>query len=454
MGDVVTGDTGHELRALDGIKVFEFGMAVASPFAGRNLAAHGADVFKIESPTSPDIVRLIGSAWLRDNEDLAPVVPDSSPYLSELNADKRSVALDVKQAPGLAAARRLIVECDVFIANFRANVLATLGLDYESVKAIKPDIVYVQLPGFGSDPELPYYPYMAWGPNQAPLVGIDDLTGHAGREPAGVATVSIPDYYAALHATFSVLAGLEHRDQTGESVHVDISQFEATIALLGPFAMECALTGHGQSRIGNRSVWYAPEGVYPCTGHERWIAISCEDDDQWTALDQLAAQGWADDERFSTSAARMENVDVLDEAVAGWTSGFANEDLAHRLQARGVAAHIVATNEDLIGDTQLRERGSFMTRPNVRFKREIFTSNMHRLTETPPQNLRGAPSMGEHTVEVLTEVAGMSEAEVESLIDNNAAFAMNAPDLSVDRPSEEWLHILFPLEAEDSRDMA
>ena len=317
-----------------------------------------------------------------------------------------------------------------------------------------PDIVYVQLPGFGSDPDGLYSSYVAFGPNQAPLVGIDDLTGHAGREPAGVATVAVPDYNSALHATFCILAGLEHRDQTGESVHVDISQFEASIAVLGPFAMDFALTGHGQSRIGNRSLWYAPEGVYPCTGHERWIAISCEDDDQWSALDQLADRGWGEDQRFSTAATRMENLDALDEAVADWTSAFANEDLAHRLQARGVAAHIVATNEDLIADSQLRERDSFLTRPTARFKREIFTSTMHRLTSTPPQNLGGAPSMGEHTVEVLTEVARLSEAEVESLIEQNAAFTMDAPDLRVDRPSEEWLHILFPSEAEDSRDLA
>ncbi|MFT7600146.1 MAG: benzylsuccinate CoA-transferase BbsF subunit [Acidimicrobiales bacterium] len=449
-----TEDGGGDLQALTGLKVFELGIAIASPFVGRNLAAHGADVFKIESPTSPDIVRLIGSAWMRDNEELAPAVADSSPYISEMNADKKSVALDLKQSKGLAAARLLLAECDVFIANFAARALTELGFDYESVRAINPNIVYVQLPGFGSDPESPYYRYVAWGPNQAPLVGLDELTGHAGREPAGIATVAPPDYFAAQHATFLVLAGLEQRDRTGEGVYVDISQFEATIAMLGPFAMDYTLSGKGQSRIGNRSLWYAPEGVYPCHGHERWIAISCEDDEQWGALDALASRGWAADERFATNESRMTNIDQLDEALADWTAGFANEDLACRLQAGGVPAHIVATNEDLIGDSQLRERGAFLVRPNSRFKREMFTSNMQRLTDTPPSNARGGPSTGEHTVEVLTKVAGMSEAEVQALVDENVAFTMEAPDLRLERPSEEWLHILFPLEAEDSRDLA
>ena len=434
--------------------MFEFGIAIASPFTGRNLAAHGADVFKVESPTSPDIVRLIGSSWLRDNEALAAVRPDSSPYISEMNADKRSVAIDVKQPRGVEAAHRLVRQCDVFVANFGARVLVDVGLDYESVRAIKPDIVYVQLPGFGADPTSPYYSYVAWGPNQAPLVGIDDLTGHAGREPAGVATIAPPDYFAALHGTFCVLAGLEQRDRTGEGVHIDLSQFEATIALLGPFAMDYALTGHGQSRVGNRSLWYAPEGVYPCRGTERWIAISCEDDQQWTALDQLAGRGWGTDERFATGEARMLNVDALDDALAEWTGSFANGDLAHRLQAAGVAAHIVSTNEDLIADTQLRERGSYIARPNARFKRELFTANVQRLTEPPPENHRGGPSTGEHTVEVLTEVAGMTADEVAALVDNRVAYTMIAPELSVERPYEAWLHILFPLEAEDTRDLS
>ncbi len=443
-----------DLQALTGVKVFELGIAIASPFVGRNLAAHGAEVYKIESPTSPDIVRLIGSAWLRDNEELAPVMPDSSPYVSEMNADKKSVALDLKQPSGLAAARQLLAECDVFVANVTARALVDLGLDFEAVRAINPTVVYVQLPGFGSDPESPYYPFVAWGPNQAPLVGLDDLTGHADREPAGVATIAPPDYYAALHATYLVLAGLEQRDKTGEGVHVDISQFEATIALLGPFASEFSLTGNGQSRIGNRSLWYAPEGVYPCQGHERWIAISCEDDEQWQSLAAFAAKGWATDARFDTNEHRMTNVEALDAAVAEWTADFANEDLAHRLQARGIAAHIVATNEDLIGDSQVRERGNYLVRPNSRFKRELFTANMHRLTETPPINVRGGPSTGEHTVEVLTEVAGMSEAEVQALIADDVAFTMDAPELQVERPSEQWLHILFPSEAEDTRDLA
>ncbi|MDH3679007.1 MAG: CoA transferase [Acidimicrobiia bacterium] len=442
------------VRLLDGVKVFEVGIAIASPNAGRLLAHHGAEVYKIESPTSPDIVRLIGSAWLRDNEELAPVIPDSSPYVSEMNADKKSVALDLKEPEARAAASRLLAECDVFLANIGARALAELGLDYDSVTELRPDIVYVQLPGFGSDPEAPYYPFVAWGPNQAPLVGIDDLTGHADQEPAGIATVAPPDYLSSLHAAFCTLTGLEQRDRTGEGVHVDVSQFETTVSLLlGPYVMDHALTGRTQSRVGNRSLWYAPEGVYPCRGEERWIAISVEDDEMWEGLLSLGPVEWADDERFATNEARLANADVLDEAIAAWTVGFTNTDLATRLQGVGVAAHVVATNEDILQDSHVMESGWYQARPSSRFTRDLFSGYPIRMSETPGSWERAGPSSGEHTVEVLTGVAGMSEDEVAKLIDDGLAFTMDHPDLRVDRPYENWLHVLFPHDAPDTRDL-
>ena len=441
-------------RLLDGIRVFELGIAIASPNAGRLLAHHGAEVYKVESPTSPDIVRLIGSAWLRDNEELAAAVPDSSPYVSEMNADKKSVALDLKKPEARAAARKLLAECDVFLANIGARALVELGLDYESAKEIRPDIVYVQLPGFGSEPDAPYYPFVAWGPNQAPLVGIDDLTGQAEREPAGIATVAPPDYLSSLHAAFCILTGLEQRDTTGEGVHVDVAQFETTVSLLlGPFVMDHSLTGHAQSRIGNASLWYAPEGVYPCAGEERWIAISVTDDDAWNALLRLAPAELGEDSRFATNEDRLANADALDVVMADWTTGWQNTDLAARLQEVGVPAHIVATNEDILQDAHVMESGWYHARPSSRFTRDLFSTFPIRMTDTPGSWERAGPSTGEHTEDVLTRVAGMEGDEVQGLIDGGAAFTMDRPDVVVDRPYEDWLHVFFPQEAADSRDL-
>lgn len=442
------------VRLLDGVKVFELGIAIAAPAAARLLAYHGAEVYKVESPTSPDILRLIGSAWLREDEGLAPALPDSSPYLSEMNADKKGVGLDLKKPNGRAVALELIAKCDVFLANYGARALAELGLDYESVKAVRPDIVYIQLPGFGTDPDSPYYSYVAWGPNQAPLVGVDDFTGHAGREPAGIATIAPPDYLSSQHAAFCVLTALEERERTGEGIHIDIAQFETTVSLLfGPFVMEHGLTGNAQSRIGNRSLWYAPEGVYPCQGDERWIAVSVQDEQAWQGFLSVCQPEWADDDRFANNESRLKNAEELDALIGSWTSGYNNVDLATRLQQAGVAAHIVATNEDLLQDDHLMQQEWYQAKPSARFTRDLFGSHPVKLSETPGRWERSAPSTGEHTVEVLADVLGKTDDQIKELIEEGAAFPMDRPEVTVDRPYERWLHVLLPQSAGDSRDL-
>src|SRR5207245_5430492 len=133
------------------------------------------------------------------------------------------------------AARRLLHHCDIFLSNYSAPAVRSLGLDYESVCSARPDIIYIGMSAFGMTQGTPYYDYIAWGPNQAPLVGLDDLTGWADRPPSAMATLSYPDYSNGLHAVVAALAGLRWRDQTGEGQLVDLSQFEATVGLLGPY---------------------------------------------------------------------------------------------------------------------------------------------------------------------------------------------------------------------------
>lgn len=445
--------TGEKVRPLEGVKVFELGIAIASPWAGRLLAHYGADVFKVESPTNPDFLRIVSSGWLRGKDDLAAAVQDSSPYLSEYNANKKSVALNLKEPAGLEAAKKLLAECDIFLCNFAARALAELGFDYESVKKIRPDIIYVSVPGFGSDPTKPYYRYVAWGPNQTPLVGMDDLTGHAGREPAGIATVAPPDYISAQHAAFAALLGLENRDRTGEGTHIDVAQCECAVSLLGPFMMDHSLSGNAQSRIGNRSLWGAPTGVYPCQGEDRWIAISVEADADWDAFVSVAPKSIGTDPRFASHESRLANQDDLDAAVAEWTQSQSALDLSHELQAAGVAAHMVSSNEDLLQDAHVMEAGSYFAVPSARWKRDLMTGSCIRLSETPGEWTRGAPSSGEHTVEILTEIAGLSADKVNELISAGVAFTMNQPDLRIGRPYEDWLHVLLPYDAQDGRDL-
>ena len=418
--------TDNDDLPLKGVRVFELGIAIASPFCGKLMAHFGADVLKIESRMSPDVVRILGSAWLKDREDLAPISSDTSPYVSEMNASKRSVGLELKTKEGKAAALQLLAECDVFLANFGARALAELGFDYDSVAAVNPNIVYVQLPGFGSDETMPYYPFVAWGPNQAPLVGMDDFTGHADDPPAGIATIAPPDYMSALHAAIATITGLEQRDTTGEGVHVDISQFETTLALLGPFVMDYDLTGTVYSRIGNRSIWGAPQGVYPCTGNERWIAISATEAEDWTTLRSLVGQ--AVDPEFDDASIRNADQDRLDEQIAAWTSSFEVEDLAHRL------------------------REWYQVAPSNRLGRDVFSGCAVKLSATPGRWTEAGPSMGQHTREILSDVVALSDEAIDHLISAGGAFEQIEPGMVATRPWNDWIHLLVP-GTEDARDL-
>lgn len=420
------------MGVLDGLSVVELSIAIAAPSCCRALAFHGADVVKIESRTSPDVARLFGSAWAL-GIDAGPYM-DSSPYLPEMSADKRSVGLELKQPTALAAARALLANADVFVTNYSTPAVSALGLGYGDVAAVNPGIIYVALPGFGSDPTQPYYDFLAWGPNQAPLVGLDELTGYPDQVPAGIATIAPPDYFAGLHAITAVLTALEHRDQTGEGSFVDIAQFETTVSSLGPFLLDHALNGHVTQRSGNRLEWLAPQGCYPCTGEDAWVAVTVADDAGWAALAGLLG-GAALDARFASLAGRIEDHDTLDALIEAWTCSRTATDAAEQLQALGVAACEVHDNLGVLHDPQVDARHWFEVLESKRFPDgDLFSGHPIRLSETPGRWWRAGPSMGQDTVDVLTQRAGMSGTDVDALVDSGAAFLDADPELKLRRP--------------------
>lgn len=426
---------------LSGLRVFELSIAIAAPSAGRLLHHFGADVIKVESTKNPDIIRLLGSSWVVADEDLAPFAGDTSPYLNEMMAGKRSIGLDLKVPEGMAAAKRLLATCDIFLSNYSAPAIAELGLDEESVRAVRPDIAYIVLPGFGTDPATPYYEFLAWGPNQAPLVGLDELTGYADQEPAGVATVAPPDYLSGLHAMLGALAALEQRERTaGGGTRVELSQFEATVCLLAPFLTQHALGGGMPQRLGNRSLASAPEGVYPCVGEDRWVAVSVQSDEEWRAACRvvgavdLAELGLAD---------RVSRHDEIDERIASWSSRRGPEDAAAALQSAGVAAHAVQDAEAVILDPQVRDRGWFLVRPSSRFGRDLFMGPPMHLRATPGDTERAGPIMAEHTDELLAEL-GFDAGEVDSLVASGGAIRPREPERRLHRPYDAYLPLLFP----------
>lgn len=439
---------------LAGLRVVELSIAIAAPSCGRMMAHFGADVIKLESRQYPDVVRLVGSAWARTPE-MAPLFTETSPYLSEMNAGKRSVGLELKRPEALAAALQLIACADVFLTNYSTPAVTDLGLGVEALRSANPGLIYLSLPGFGSQPDTPYYEYISWGPNQAPLVGLDELSGYPDQEPAGLAAFAAPDYFAGLHAFTSVLTALEQRHRTGQGAWMDLSQFELTVSALGPLLLDQQSSGHSASRNGNRVSWYAPQGVYPSRGADRWLAVSVKTDQQWAALARVldhdavprdhatpGASTLAADTELTTLAGRQAAHDRLDQAISAWSATRSQEEAAARLQEAGVAAHAVQDTEAMLIDPQLREYGWYQVRPAFRFPTgDLFGGCALQLPETPGEWTRGAPGCGEHTVEIL-ESLGLSRSDIDRMVAEGSAFTPVQPDTKLKRPYD---HTLGPL---------
>lgn len=419
-------------RPLEGLRVCELSIAIAAPTCGKYLAYFGADVVKVESERNPDVIRLLAR--------------DTGAAIAEFNAGKRSVGLDLKRPAGAEAMRRLLASSDVFLTNYTAPALRRLGLAYDDVAAVRSDIVYAGLPGFGSDTSTPYYDYVAWGPNQAPLVGLDSLTGMPGHDPAGIATISYPDYSSGVHAAVAVLAELRRRSATGQGSCIDLSQMEATVSLLGPLVLAQQRSGVTPGASGNRQLAGTVQGVYPCAGDDRWLAITVADDHDWQALARVARHPeWADDPRLATAAARADHHDLADELVSAWTAQHTMGELADWLQRAGVAAAPVADNETLALDAQLASRRFWAVAEHERLGPDLFTGVPIRLSATPGGFHSSGPAFAAHTVDVLRECCGYDQPAVDALVAGGDAWLSSVdPNEPTDRPWRSWIGALFP----------
>ena len=438
-------------RPLEGIRVFEISIAVAAPCCGQAMAHHGAEVFKLEAHSYPDVARAFGSAWARDPE-LADVFCDTGPYVPEMSAGKRSVGLELKLPEALAAAKRLLATCDVFLTNFAAPGIAELGLDYASVVEVSPNIVYAGMTGFGVDPDAPYYPFRAFGPNQAPLVGWDALTGFPHEEPAGIPSIAPPDYMGGLHAMLAIVSALHERDRTGEGRFIDISQLETTVSFLGPYLVGQDLGVPEPFRNGNRVSWAAPAGIYRCAGDDRWVAVEVQSDEAWHSLAALAEWSAIDahdgSERHALStyphdtlSDRLANHDAIDAELSSWTARRSAQQAAAELQALGVAAYEVLDHRGVMADAQVHDRRPYSVVPSPRLGRDLFVRNPLRMSRTPPYVTRAGPNMGGDTIDVLAEL-GYSDSEAQQLVDDGVAFTDARPEVTLERPFDRWYESL------------
>ncbi len=389
---------------LAGIRVADFTHMVAGPYGTMQLAYFGAEVIKIESRTRPDTWRI-----REGNKDVEASLP-----FADHNRNKLSVTANLKTEEGREVARRIIAESDVVVENFSVGVMDRLGLGYEELRALKPDIIMIRLQGLGTTG--PRKNYVTWGPSLMPFSGMTWLWNHPDRgAPVGSQT-SYPDYIVSIHMAFVLMAALHHRANSGEGQFIDIAQGEVTASLIGPALLDGLVNGRATAPMGNRGYAGAPHGCYPCRGDDAWCAISVEDDAEWQRFCAVTGNGGTlRDERFATVAGRRANAEDLDALVSEWTVQRSPREVMETFQAHGVTAGMVSDGTTLVNDPHLRSRDSVVEHEHPRQGRLTLPGIVMKLSETPGEIRRHAPLLGQDTHTVLSGLLGLTDEEIRAL---------------------------------------
>jgi crotonobetainyl-CoA:carnitine CoA-transferase CaiB-like acyl-CoA transferase len=397
--DGEAGAAGERRPALAGIRIVDLGVGVAIPETGMLLAELGAEVIKVESSANLDFLRRL---------TVEPDMPNRSWTFNDASRGHESVALDLRTARGRELALALCARADVVLENNRGGVARAWGLDYEDVRHVRPDIVYVASQGFGRGG--PLGESSAFGPLNSAFAGVTWLWNHPDAPyPAG-SSLNHPDHVAAKLAAVAVLAALEHRRRTGEGQLIEMSQSETAAYLIGEFYLGPA------AQLGNASESACPHGVYPAAGEQRWVAIAVAGDEAWRRF--AGVVGWPAETRFASLTGRLAARAELDARIGEWTRTQSAEECAERLQAAGVSAMPVQHGDDHRADAHLAARGALVTVTHAEIGAERHIGNPLRMSGTPLAPPSPAPCLGAHTEDVLVRVLGLAREEVARLRDD------------------------------------
>lgn len=416
---------------LGGLRVLDLTRVWAGPLATRVLGDLGADVIMIEAPWARGPVGIDQSSVVATH-----YYPDDDPgdehwnrigFINKYAINKRSVALDLSAADGLAAFETMVAESDVVIENFSPRVMPQFGLDEQRLHELNPGLIYVTMPGFGRTG--PALDRVAYGPMIDSHAGLSVLQGYR-NEPARKGGVAWPDPVAGLHAAYATIVGLLGREPTAATgtagstattgsteaqrgATIEIAQLEATVAMVGHALVQSQLLGTEPERLGNRHPTSAPQGVYRCAGTDRWLALSVVDDESWAALCAIA--GFDAPWSAWDEAKRREHHDLIDEAVTSWSGSRDHVEAMDALQTVGVTAAAVADAEMVMADPHLNERDFFVELDHVAAGRHRWPRTAVHLSGTPTTYRRAAPLLNEQADQVLTEVARLDPSTIASL---------------------------------------
>jgi len=400
---------------LEGVRVANLGWVWAGPVVGQTLAYLGAEVYKIESYARVDMTRNL-PPFAGGERD-----PNRSLSNHACWAGNGSVSLNLKKAEAKELALALVAESDVVIENFGPGVMEQLGLGYDALRAVKPDIVLFSMPAAGLFG--PLKDIRTYGLSLTSTTGLDSLTGYLGGGPIPVEN-AFSDPYNGIMGAYAVLVALAHRDRTGEGQHVDYSQQEAVMQMVGPAYMDYVLNDRVAGPIGNRhpSAAMAPHGVFRCAGDDRWISLAVATDAEWRGLaGAMGNPDWASADAFATTAARLENIEALHEKINAWTPDFDDRELAERLQQHGVAAAPVLNVADLLSDPHYTARNTFVEVEHPLGFRETIYGAYVKTSRTEPR-IHPGPWIGQDNEYVLKELLGLSRERYAELVEDQVIY--------------------------------
>lgn len=389
---------------LSGIKVLDLSRVLAGPWSGQMLGDLGAEVIKVEQPGQGDDTRKWGPPFLADGSR------DSAYYLCA-NRNKRSVAIDLSKPEGQELVRQLAAQADIVLENFRVGGLAKYGLDYPSLKAVKPDLIYCSITGFGQtgpDKDKGGYDFLIQG-----MSGLMSVTGDADGHPLKVG-IPVSDLTTGLYATISILAALQHRNRTGEGQHIDLALLDAQMALLANQGSNWLNGGAEPRRMGNQHPTIVPYQDFACADGD--IIIALGNDRQFRDLVHvLGLPDMAEDPRFATSANRSDNREAMfaqiNPAIARWKS----DELLAALEAAKLPCGKINTIPQALVQPQTvaRELVQEIARDDGTPVR--FVGFPAKLSTSPATYRLAPPRSGQDTRAVLGEVLGLTETDVDAL---------------------------------------
>ncbi len=390
------------------VKILDLMWAMAGPAATRMLADYGATVVRVESTRRFDATRTVGP--FHDGQP----GPESSGLFYNMNTGKHMLTLELAKEAGRAVVLDLVRWADVVTEAFSPKAMRAWGFDYESLRNVKPDIIMLSTCLMGQTGPLAQF--AGFGNLAAAIAGFTNLAGWPDRPPAGPFG-AYTDYIAPWFNAAAILAALEYRRRTGQGQYIDLSQAEASLHFLGPALLDFTVNGRAQSRNGNRDPNYAPHGVYPAAGTDRWIAIAVTNNEQWQALCAVMERPeLLRDERFITPGGRLAHHAELDAQVTTWTK---DQDPFHAeatLQARGVPASVVRTLHELFTDPQLVHRSHFVDLAHPTHGKTTVEGSRFQLSRTPARIAGSAPTLGRDNQHVLGTILGYSEERITELV--------------------------------------